>query len=284
MNFFEVLGLDPNKKYTPEEMKARYRELAKKYHPDKEGGDAEKFREIDHAYKMLSDPDYAHTNAPPQMSLDANIQVPLPFETAFFGGKIPIVYNRVELSLDSSTLVIKEVQDVVSFIVHIPPGSCVGYQYQESGAGIKQGERVGNLVVQFMALRHPRYQVDAQGNVATQENVPLEWFIKGGDLEVQTLYGLKTVKIPPGSNPQVPLIIPGCGARRIGIHRVIPVPVFPTVEELRTKKSFSDLDINWSEYERQEEARRQPQNQGYTIRFIGDGIFTTTGTQENNGG
>ncbi len=35
------------------EIKKKYRDLVKKYHPDKETGDLEKFREIDESYKLI---------------------------------------------------------------------------------------------------------------------------------------------------------------------------------------------------------------------------------------
>jgi len=46
---FGILGLYPNA--TKTQIKAKYRELAKKWHPDKPGGDEAKFNEITQAYK-----------------------------------------------------------------------------------------------------------------------------------------------------------------------------------------------------------------------------------------
>jgi molecular chaperone DnaJ len=52
-DYYKILGVDKNA--TPEEIKAAFRRLAMKYHPDR-GGDAEKFKEINEAYQVLSDP------------------------------------------------------------------------------------------------------------------------------------------------------------------------------------------------------------------------------------
>jgi len=56
-DFYKVLGVD--KKSTPDEIKKKYRALARDLHPDKTSGDAaleEKFKAVSEAYDILSDP------------------------------------------------------------------------------------------------------------------------------------------------------------------------------------------------------------------------------------
>lgn len=51
-NYYDVLGVDKSAK--KEDIKKAFYKLASKYHPDK-GGDAEKFKEVNEAYQVLSD-------------------------------------------------------------------------------------------------------------------------------------------------------------------------------------------------------------------------------------
>lgn len=52
-DYYEVLGVD--KKASKDEIKKAFHKLAHKYHPDKNTGDAEKFKEVSEAYSVLSD-------------------------------------------------------------------------------------------------------------------------------------------------------------------------------------------------------------------------------------
>lgn len=54
MDYYQVLGVTKNA--TQEEIKKAYRKLAHKYHPDKPGGNEGKFKELNEAYQILSNP------------------------------------------------------------------------------------------------------------------------------------------------------------------------------------------------------------------------------------
>ncbi len=53
MNYYEVLGV--SKTASEADIKTAFRKLAHKYHPDKGGGDTEKFKQVSEAYRVLSD-------------------------------------------------------------------------------------------------------------------------------------------------------------------------------------------------------------------------------------
>lgn len=52
-DYYKILELDKNS--NDEQIKTQYRKLSKIYHPDKENGNEEKFKDINNAYSILSD-------------------------------------------------------------------------------------------------------------------------------------------------------------------------------------------------------------------------------------
>lgn len=52
-DYYKILGIEKNA--SPEEIKKAFRKLAHKYHPDKQGGDEARFKEVNEAYQVVGD-------------------------------------------------------------------------------------------------------------------------------------------------------------------------------------------------------------------------------------
>lgn len=52
-DYYKILGVEKNA--SPEEIKKAFRKLAHKHHPDKQGGDEAKFKEVNEAFQVLGD-------------------------------------------------------------------------------------------------------------------------------------------------------------------------------------------------------------------------------------
>lgn len=63
VDYYKVLGVSANA--TASEIKQKYRELSKKYHPDTMGGDTKRMSQINEAYATLSDPSKRREYYPP---------------------------------------------------------------------------------------------------------------------------------------------------------------------------------------------------------------------------
>ncbi len=90
---YDVLGLTQNA--TADDIKKAYRKLAREHHPDK-GGDPEKFKKVQEAYEVLSDPEkrenfdrFGSPDAPPQ-GLNPNDIFAQMFSGAFGGPRGPV--------------------------------------------------------------------------------------------------------------------------------------------------------------------------------------------------
>jgi DnaJ-class molecular chaperone len=88
-NYYSVLGV--NDKSSSEEIKKAYRKLSLELHPDRKGGDTEKFKELNEAYSVLGDSDkknyYDTMRNGGEMRHDNPMHVnPDDFFNMFFGG------------------------------------------------------------------------------------------------------------------------------------------------------------------------------------------------------
>jgi len=87
IDYYAYLELTPQA--TMEEVKSAYRSLSLKHHPDKNGGDGERFKQIQSAYEILYDyhKRRAYDNKREQISRG---MPPIGFP---FGGGFPFTFN-----------------------------------------------------------------------------------------------------------------------------------------------------------------------------------------------
>jgi len=248
-DYYEILGV--NKSASDDEVKKAFHKLAVKYHPDKNPGDKEaeaKFREANEAYEVLKDKQkrdrydqfgHAGVNAGPagnpfqggnfnfngqsfnfdfgagggiddilgsifgfgggrrRPSRGADLQttVTIAFDEAIFGADVTI-------QKDGRPLKIK-----------IPAGIDDGMSIRLSGRGgeapTKDGQR-GDLYIQVRVRPHKK--LTREGNIIlSEETISFVDAILGTTLEVETIDGEITMKIPPGTQPGTPFKLSGHG-------------------------------------------------------------------------
>ena len=117
-NFYDVLGV--KKTATQDEIKKAYRDLCKKYHPDKNGGDDSKIKEVNEAYATLGDEqkrkEYDSQGMGGgfggfngfngfnfnfrQMASDLSMTINISLEDAYYGCKHPVSVNGKLYTID----------------------------------------------------------------------------------------------------------------------------------------------------------------------------------------
>lgn len=253
-----TLGVNENASL--EQLKKAWKEKCKEHHPDK-GGDPEKFKKVMHSYKMLTDPNYQYEQRPPSLSeaLLLRVRIPVKFEEAFFGRTVVVSYNRTELEEGTLQPVVKEKQDIVTITINLPAGCMEGHQHLAEGQGLKCGEVIGDCLVQVSPSGHARFKVSGL-DVISEERTPLEVMLKGGTQEVPTMWGVRTLKVPPGTQPGARLQIKKHGVMEKGSHYVVVTPIYPTESDLKNKPGWKDLQIDWKKIEEERAVDREAQD------------------------
>ena len=162
------------------------------------------------------------------------------FEEGFFGKKF-------RLNLNSNTPFYRESEmkfDVEYFEFDLPPGSSNIVEHHFPDKGFKKGSEVGDLLIKINILPHKQFYLDGT-NVVSRIPCSLSMLIKGGILDVATMYGIKELKIPPGTPPGNSLTIPNCGVSESNFHIVILELSFPTIDQLKSEEEWREFGIHW---------------------------------------
>jgi curved DNA-binding protein len=228
MDYYSTLGI--NRNATADEIKKAYRSLAMKHHPDR-GGDANKFKEIEEAYRTLSDPQkkqmFDMGVDPNQQSRGHGFHGQGPFEFHFNTGNFEDVFGNfgfgfggrhmprnktislgVELTLED-ILHGKELDAEVSIpggkkkiiSISIPAGIEEGQQirYQGMGDNSIPNAPPGDLIINIRVRQHPMFRREGD-NLVVEKSISVTDAILGNNLSIRTLDGKDLeITIPPGS-------------------------------------------------------------------------------------
>lgn len=240
-DYYKTLGVEPGA--SDADIKAAYRRLARKYHPDvsKEAGAEERFKSINEAYEVLKDP--GKRNAYEQLRAGGFRQGqefrPPPgwdyeggngdfggggfsdFFDSLFGGArgrgargsadpTPRAERRVRLDVDLETVYSGGRQRVEidgrTLEVKVPAGIQPGQSIRLAG----QGGQGRDLLLEIAYRTHPRFEVE--GRMITHRLPVMPWQAAlGATLSVPTLGGPVELKIPAESNTGKRLRLRGRG-------------------------------------------------------------------------
>lgn len=277
-DFYEILGV--SKTATPDELKRAYRKLALEYHPDKNKSKEaeEKFKEINQAYEVLSDPQkratydqvgragfdagggaggpfggfggqqaggygpftYSYSNGGGAQGFDFNGGVD-PFEIfeQFFGGGFGRRKPRYSIAIDFMEAVkgtTKKVSiDGKSQNIKIP-------------AGVDSGSRIQFPDYDVIVQVRGNSKFHREGNdILTEKQISISQAVLGDEVDVETIHGPVTLKVPAGTQPNILIRIKGKGVphvrgRGIGDHYVRIKILIPTKVNNKQKELISDFD------------------------------------------
>lgn len=232
MDYYSTLGVGRNA--SSDEIKAAYRKMAMKHHPDR-GGDEKKFKEISEAYDVLSDPKKKEIfdlgGDPRQQGPYGNSFNQGPFEFHFgnmggvppgmedifrnFGfGSRPMRKNKtLNINVDITLEDVLYGKDLNAEItvpgshrkkiinISIPAGIEHGQQIRYEGMGDDsiRDLRPGDLIVNINVHNHTKFRRD-HSNIIIDKVIPVWDAILGCPLDVETLdKKILTLNIPAGT-------------------------------------------------------------------------------------
>ncbi|MFH1705969.1 MAG: DnaJ C-terminal domain-containing protein [Patescibacteria group bacterium] len=275
-DYYEVLEVP--KGSSAEEVKKAYRKLALKWHPDKNksSGAEEKFKEINEAYEVLSDPKkketydqfghaafsqgfpgggadrqqgpftYRYSSSGDFSDFFGGGDFSNPFDIfeQFFGGASPFSGRRIPTYRVGISFMeaVKGVEKQVEIggkrkKIKIP-------------AGIAEGQRIrfGDFYLLVEIGDHPDFQRRGD-DIFSQKEIPFSLAVLGGVLEVETVNGEEVkLKIRPGTQSGTTIRLRGKGVKlpnhySSGDHYVIikvDIPARLNGEQRRLLKELSE--------------------------------------------
>ena len=218
-NYYDVLGV--KKTATQDEIKKVYRELCKKYHPDKNNGDDSKIREINEAYAVIGDEEkrkeYDNQNSMGGFSVfgnrfggfkfrngmarDINMNISISIEEAYFGCKHTVNVNGKLYNVD------------------VPKGITNGKMLRieglgQSGYNIYGQPAKGDLIVTVNVRNTDTMSINNKGILEVLYVVDWIDAILGGEDEITLFDRKEKIRIPKYTQNGGYTIIGGKGFRK----------------------------------------------------------------------
>ena len=247
-DFYKVLGVD--EKASKDEIKRAYRKLAQKYHPDANKGDEEaerRFKEISEAHSILSNDEkrkeydelrrYAGAGGSPfGFRSGSGRDVHVDFGD-LFGGDVGDVFGDVfgfgprgrrgqDLETEAH-LSFEEAVEGTTFElangtrVRVRPGVTDGSRIKVVGKGGPgpSGSPPGDLYLRIHVADHPLFKLKKNGDIEVPLPITIAEAALGAKVQVPTLDGVVTLKVPAGSRSGKVLRVKGKGGTRPGGSR-----------------------------------------------------------------
>lgn len=273
-DYYEVLGVSKNS--TAEEVKKAYRSMARKHHPDvdKTSGAAEKFKEINEAYQVLSDPQ--KRSAYDQYGHNAFNQGGNPFSGAGAGnyqtyswssegGPGGFDFGGFQDPFDIFEMVFGERSPfgrqarLPRYILQIDFMEAVkGTEKQVEIEGKKQKIKIpsgvddgseirfSNFIIVCQVKNHPTFRRRGY-DIITEHEITFSQAALGTVTEIETIDGNVRIRIPSGTQPGTQIRLRGKGVKHIsssvkGDHYVIIRLQIPTKLSKEQKKLLEEFE------------------------------------------
>jgi curved DNA-binding protein len=279
-DYYKILGLERGA--SEEDIKKAYRKLARKYHPDvsKEANAKEKFQEVSEAYETLRDKEKrAAYDSLGSFRPGQDFRPPPDWFDRFGSGRAEDLHGvdlgeifesmgifgraqrrsrksfagedyevAVRLTLEEAYRgTERTVQlDGKAFTARIPRGATDGQRLRLRGKGGPgmNGGPPGDLYLQIALDPHPLYRASGHDLDIDVPLAPWEAAL-GAEVEIPTLEGRVTMKVPPGSKAGQKLRLAGKGLPKPGggagdLYAVLSITVPGTLTE-RERKLFEEM-------------------------------------------